>query len=205
MNKNLPKLDTNFMSYLIFLFFLIIFIIIISFPFSLKIDIRFNILRLKGVVIISIFNKFKIEFRIRIKHGYIYINHKNKLRKEKITKSNFNIIFAMKFIGQLYFREQFIDIIMRSNFGYVNDSRITAVGCGYMDVIYKSVLSKIKNNKKTTHIFVTVEPKYNQDVLNVRLINSIRISFLDILYAVIYTLIYSWGDYEKNRKSAIKK
>lgn len=191
------------MMYLFFL--LLVIIILLIYPFLIKIDIRFNILRLKGVVILTLFNKFKFEFRIRIKNGYIYINHKNKLRKEKITTTNFNVIFATKLITQLYFREQFLEIGMHSNFGYVLDSRVTAVGCGYIDVIAKCILSKIKNNKKSSHIFVEVEPKYNQDVLNIRLQNQIRISIGDFLYAIFYTIIYSWRDYEKSRKCDIKE
>ncbi len=189
---------------LIFLCVLIFIILMCAYPFLIKLDIRFNILRLKGIIIITLFNKFKIEFRIRIKNGYVYINHKNKLRKEKITTSNFNVVFVTKLVKQIYFREQMIELNMRSNFGFVLDSRITAVGCGYIDVISKCILSKIKNNKKSSHIFVSVEPKYNQDVLNIRLVNIIRMSVIDIVYALFYTLIYSWREYEKSRKSRVE-
>ncbi len=193
------------MWHLIFLFLTIMNILSLIYPFLVKFDIRFNILKLRGSFALTLFNKIKIDFRIKIKNGYIYINHKNKLRKEKITNNNFNVIFFMNLIKQLYFREQFLSLYLKSNFGYVNDSCITAVGCGYMDVIVKSFFSKLKNNKKSSHIFVDNEPRYNEDVFNIRLVNTIRISIADIVYSLLYTLIYSWGKYEKSRKCKSQK
>lgn len=180
------------MWHLIFSFLTFLNIWQFIYPFLIKFDIRFNLIKLKGTVIFKFFNKIKFEFKIRIKHGYVYINHKNKERKEKISKKNINIAFILELVKQLYFREQFLDFIIHSNFGYVLDSCATAVGAGAIDVIGKSVLMKIKNNKKTANIFVFVEPKYNEDVFNIRVENTVRISILDIIYALIYTKINLW-------------
>jgi len=182
---------------LIFLFVLILLIMFAIYPFLVQFDIKFNVLKLRGEVAITIFNKFKIDFKIRIKHGYIYINHKNKERKEKISNKNFSVVLILNLINQLYFREQFLDLTILANFGYVLDSRVTATICGYIDVISKSLLGPIKNNKKSSHIFVSVEPKYNEDVLNARVRNIVRISFLDIVYTLFYTFIHARGKYEK--------
>ena len=176
---------------LIFLFVLILLIMFAIYPFLVQFDIKFNVLKLRGEVAITIFNKFKIDFKIRIKHGYIYINHKNKERKEKISNKNFSVVLILNLINQLYFREQFLDLTILANFGYVLDSRVTATICGYIDVISKSLLGPIKNNKKSSHIFVSVEPKYNEDVLNARVRNIVRISFLDIVYTLFYTFIHA--------------
>lgn len=186
------------MWYLIFLFSTIMNILTIIYPFLISFDVRFNILRLKGSVTIKIFNKIKLEFKIRIKNGYIYINHKNKLRKEKISKTNFNFMFLITLLNQLYFREQFLSFYLKTNFGFVLDSNVTAVVCGYIDVIGKSLLAKLKNNKKSSHIFIDIEPQYNQDIFNVRLENTIRMSIFDILYSLVYTLFGVWRKYEKN-------
>ena len=188
--------------FLMFAIFLLLFLII--FPFLIEFDIRFNILRLKGSLTIKILNKYVIDFKIRIKHGYVYINYKNKERKEKISNKNINIIVIIELINQLYFRIQLLTFAVTSNFGYVLDSCVTAVGAGSIDVICKSMLTKIKNNKKSAHIFVIVEPKYNEDIFNVRIENEIRISIFDLIYTLIYTLINVWSVYEK-RKSATRK
>ncbi|MBQ8615618.1 MAG: hypothetical protein IJ415_03530 [Clostridia bacterium] len=67
------------------------------------------------------------------------------------------------------------------------DSMVTATTCGYIDVLSKCVLAKVKNNKKSAHIFVDVNPKYNEDIFNIRLIYEMRMSVVDILYTLIYT------------------
>ncbi len=193
------------MWYLIFLFSTILNILTIIYPFLISFDVRFNILRLKGSVVIKIFNKIKFEFKIRIKNGYIYINHKNKLRKEKISKTNFNFLFIINLLNQLYFREQFLSFYFKTNFGFILDSSVTAVVCGYIDVIGKALLSKLKNNKKSSHIFIDIEPQYNQDIFNVRLQNTIRMSIFDILYSLVYTLIEVWRKYEKNGSNQFEK
>ena len=185
------------MWHLIFLFSTIMNIMGLIYPFLVQFDVKFNILKLRGDVVIKIFNKIKFEFKIRIKHGYVYINHKNRERKEKISKKNFNIVWFLSLLNQLYFREQFLDLTFLANFGYVLDSRVTAMGCGYIDVLTKSLFGSLKNNKKSSHIFVSVEPKYNEDVLNMHVKNTIRISMFDLIYTLIYTFIYARGKYEK--------
>lgn len=180
------------MWHLIFLFSTIMNLLSFIYPFLVKFDIRFNILKLKGTIIFKIFNKIKFEFKIRIKHGYVYINHKNKERKEKLSKKNINIIYILELINQIYFREQFLNLFLKSNFGYVLDSCATAVGAGTIDVLGKCLFMKIKNNKKTAHIFVDVEPKYNEDIFNVRIMNEVRISIFDLIYTLVYTQINVW-------------
>ena len=172
---------------------------LVVFPFLVQFDIRFNILRLKGVVIIKLFNKIKFEVKIRIKHGYVYINHKNRERKEKLTDKNINIMFFLNLLNQIYFREQFLEFNVFSNFGYINNSCTTAVGCGLIDVLFKTFMGKLKNNKKTAHIFVAVEPKYNEDIFNMRVNNIIRISIFDIAYAFIVARIHVWQTFSKQK------
>ncbi len=185
------------MWHLIFLFSTVMNIMGLIYPFLVSFDVKFNILRLRGNIIIKIFNKIKFEFKIRVKNGYVYINHKNKQRKEKISKTNFNLVWFLSLINQLYFREQFLNLSFCANFGFILDSRITATICGYLDVIAKSLFGSLKNNKKSSHIFVSVEPKYNVDIFNVHINNIIRISMFDLIYTLIYTIIYARGRYEK--------
>ena len=186
---------------LVFLFLNFMNIMSFIYPFLIKLDVRFNILKLKGLASIKIFNKIKLELKFRVKNGYIYIYINNKERKEKLSSKNFNLIFVINLFKQMYFRQQWLNFTFKSNFGFVLDSCVTATGAGYLDVVSKSVLSKIKNNKKSAHIFVDVEPKYNQDICNLRIVNEMRMSVLDIIYSIVYTIIYTRRSNEKSRKS----
>ncbi|MFQ6752216.1 MAG: hypothetical protein ACLRFL_01440, partial [Clostridia bacterium] len=89
-----------------------------------------------------------------------------------------------------------------SNFGYRLDSCTTATVSGVLDVITLGILAKIKNNKKSAHIFTKIEPKYNDDIFNMRLEQVVRISVFDILYVLVYTIIKTWGEYEKRKRKS---
>ena len=172
---------------LIFSFFTFLNIWQFVYPFLIKFEIKFNALKLKGGLSVKLFNKIKFEFKFRVKNGYIYLYFNNKERKEKIDKKNINIVFITNLINQLYFRHQLLNCNVISNFGFVLDSMVTATTCGFIDVMSKCALAKVKNNKKSAHIFVDVNPKYNEDIFNFRLVYEMRMSVVDIFYTLIYT------------------
>ena len=179
-----------------FLNFLNIFFTI--YPFLMHFEIKINILRLKGVVNAKIFF-FKINFKFRIKNGYIYLYFNKKEIKEKLTNKNINIRFILELVKQTYFRQQIEKLSVTSNFGYVLNSCTTAVTCGYIQVLSKCLLSKIKNNKKSAHIFIEVNPKYNEDIFNFKVQTRVRMSGFDMIYAFVYTII-SLIKYKLNKK-----
>lgn len=193
------------MGYLIFLFIILIVLMLIVYPFLISVEIKFNLLRLKGVFTLVLFGKFKLQYKLRVKNGYLYIFHKRKEKRYKITDKDFNVVFFLNLVKQLYFRHQLMVFDMFASFGYMNDACTSAVGAGYFDVLGKMFLSKVQNNKKSAHIFVNVEPKYNQDICSVRIKSAVRMSVFDIVFSLIYTLIYSWRSYEKNRNNKLKQ
>lgn len=193
------------MWHLIFLFFNIMNILTLIYPFLIKFDLRLNVLKLKGSITILIFNKIKFNFKIRVKNGYIYLYFKKKEKKLKISRKNINFVFLITIFKQIYLRHQLLNFDFKSNFGYNPDSCVTATTCGAIDVFVKSILGKIKNNKKSAHIFVSVEPKYNEDIFNIRIVDELRMSIFDIIYTFVYSIIYVWRDYEKNGKYKPKK
>ncbi len=174
---------------LIFLFLTFLNIWQFVYPFLIRFEIKLNLLKLKGGISVKFFNKIKLEFKFRVKNGYIYIYFNNKERKEKIDKKNINIVFISHLTKQLYFRHQLLNCDIVSNFGFMLDSMVTATTCGFIDVLSKCVLCKVKNNKKLAHIFIEVNPKYNDDVFNVRFSYEIRMSVFDIIYTIVMTII----------------
>lgn len=159
------------------------------YPFLIKFEIKCNVLKLKGGFIIKFFNKIKLEFKFRVKNGFAYIYFRNKEIKEKISDKNINIIFIINLIKSIYFRHQLLNCNLTSNFGYVLDSMVTATTCGLIDVVSKGILSKVQNNKKSAHIFVEVNPKYNEDIFNLRFNYEMRMSVVDIIFSFVVCVI----------------
>lgn len=175
------------------------------YPFLIKFEIKCNVLKLKGGISIKFFNKIKLEFKFRVKNGFIYIYFNNKERKEKIDKKNINIAFVLNLINQLYFRHQLLNCNLVSNFGFVLDSMVTATTCGFIDVVSKCVLAKVKNNKKSAHIFVAVNPKYNEDIFNLRVNYEMRMSVVDIIYTLVFSIIRTIQNKIKGRVASEKR
>lgn len=193
------------MWYLIFLFVMFLLGVFALYPFLICYEVKFNLLKLKGAFNLILFGKIKIQYKLRIKNGYIYVYHNKKESRYKLTDKSFNVIFFINLIKQLYFRHQLKSFDFLSNFGYLNDARVSAVATGYIQWFALMVLSKIKNNKKSAHIFVNIEPKYNQDVCSLRIKSGVYISLFDILYSLAYTAIYSWRNYERQTDNKFKQ
>lgn len=177
------------MWHLIFSFLTFLNIWQFIYPFLIKFEIKCNVLKLKGGFIIKFFNKIKLEFKFRVKNGYIYLYFRNKEIKEKISDKNINIIFIINLVKSIYFRHQLLNCNLTSNFGFVLDSLVTATTCGFIDVMSKGILSKVKNNKKSAHIFVDVNPKYNEDIFNLRFNYEIRMSVVDVIFSFVVCVI----------------
>lgn len=192
------------MWHLIFLYSTIFNILSLIYPFLVKIEVKMNVLKLKGSIILKLFNKLKLEFKFRIKNGYIYVYFKRKELKEKLSSKNVNVRFVLLLIKQFYFRQQLLNLKVKANFGYRLNAMTTAVNSGLIDVLCKGFLSKIKNNKKSAHIFTDIKPKYDEDIFNFAVSYEIRMSLVDIIYSLIYTKFSMRGEYEKNGKSRFK-
>ena len=81
-------------------------------------------------------------------------------------------------------------------------SFVTFIGFYLAYFIAKTVYHK--DVKKSTHIFVFVEPKYNQDIFNFRLNTSVRISIFDVLYSAIFAGYYIRREENEKKSKLIK-
>ena len=178
---------------------IIIFLLII--PIPIKVDVKFNILRLSGNVEIALFKFIKNKLHVRFRGQYIYVTTNNKTRREKLTSKNFNVAFVFQMIRQLYFRLILNSLIFVSEGGYYNDAMITAIGSGVIDIVSKCIYSRILHNKKSAHIFIQNEAKYNQDCLNFKIEARINISIFEVLYSIINSLWCLKGEKYEARSS----
>ena len=181
------------MWYLFLHFIILILAISISAPFLITITLTCNVVKLKGMVKIKILF-WTQEIRFRIKNGYLYLYQNGREIKEKISRKNVNLKFLIKFTGETYLRQELLKLEFSSNFGYNLDSLVTASTASLIDVIAKSVLAKIKHNKKSSNIFTVVNPKYNEDVFNIRVKTAVSNSLFDIIVAFIMSKCYLRGD-----------
>ena len=178
---NLPNVSSGKNNNGLVILLIILLLLIISIPVKFKV--AFNVLKLSGDVQINVFKVVKSKFHIRFRGGYIYITQNGKTRREKITAKNFNLSLIVELIKQLYFRAVLNKLTFRSEVGYYNNAMITAIGSGITDISAKSLYAKILHNKKSAHILIQNDAKYNQDCLNIKVELQFNISIFDIIYS----------------------
>lgn len=180
----------------------IILLLIISIPIKFKVV--FNVLKLSGEIKINVFKLINYKIKVKFKGQYVYVTKNTKTYREKLSAKNFNIAFALETIKQLYFRLILDRLIFVSESGYYNDAMITAIGTGVIDVVSKSIYTKILHNKKSAHILIDNEPKYNQDCLNFKIEGRVNISIFDVLYSIVNSLLNLKGEKYETRNSKAK-
>lgn len=183
-----------------YLFFVIL-IIIITFPIKTKVVVKANILNLSSQLFISVLGIKILKLRVKFKGNYVYITKGKYTYKEKLTASNIDVVFLINFVKLLYFRLHLIELIEESEIGYSNNALTTSLGVASVDIIVKGILARVKNNKKSSHIFIDNYAKYNEDCLNFKLEASICINILDIFYSFVSSKIKSKGvKYERTKQ-----
>ncbi|MBQ8522638.1 MAG: hypothetical protein IJ458_03115 [Clostridia bacterium] len=165
---------------------IVIFLLII--PIPIKFNLKLNVLNLSGAVQIILFRFINFKLRVRFRGAYIYITRNNKTRREKLTSKNFNVAFVIQFVRQIYFRLILQTLNFASDVGYYNDAMVTATSSSLIDIASKCLHARILHNKKSAHIFISNETKYNQDCLNLKIGGQINICIFDIIYSIINTI-----------------
>lgn len=182
---------------------IIIFLLII--PIPIKFKVVFNILRLSGAVEVAILKFINFKIRVRFRGAYVYITQNNKTRREKLTAKNFNVVFVVQIIRQLYFRTILRDLKFVGDVGYYNDAMVTAMASSAIDIVAKCLSARILHNKKSAHIFISNDTKYNQDCLNLKIEGKVNISIFDVIYSIINTLWSLKGEKYERTSSNIEQ
>ena len=185
--------------------FFVFFVLFITLPIKYKMVAKINLLNLSGEIFISILNISIIKLKIKIKKNFIYITKKGITYKQKLTPSNIDIIFVLNLIKEFYFRIKLVEIIETAEIGVKNSAFISAMSLVGFDLTSKGILSKIKNNKKSSHILVENRAKYNDDCLTCKFEMVFCINLLDILYSAVSSKIKSKGvKYETSKEENVE-
>ena len=180
-----------------YLFFVLL-ILIISYPIKVNLVCKINVLNLTSEFYFGIFKYKVIKYRVKIKGKYLYITKKGKTYKEKFSPSNVDVDFVFKLIKELYYRINLVNIEEYTEIGYLLDAHKTAMATSSVDIILKSILAKIKNNKKLSHIFIFNSAKYNEDCLNIKLKTIFSINIFDLICSIIISKLKAKGEkYER--------
>ncbi len=178
------------MNSLISLFYLIpaVFIIILLFPIFVEIRLSYNPLFNKGVVALFVLKK-QIFYYIFSFHGH-YIE----LQNEKETKQQMLEFESPQFAVMEEFGKQIKDKVrLKKCYVFYNigtgDALSSAVVCGVVNQILTQIFLFLKSKKPTASFGVFDTVSYNIEVCEIACVVQISISFFDVVYSYLYSVI----------------
>ena len=179
---------------------IIIFLFII--PIPIKIKLNFNVLRFSGRVDVTAFKIINFKVSVRFRGQYVFVTTRKGTKREKLTAKNFNIAFVLQLIRQLYFRTIITSLNFISEEGYSINAMTTAMMSSITDIISRCVSARIIHNKKSAHIFIANDARYNEDCFRMKLECQSYISIFDTVYSLINSYVSLRGDkYERTKSS----
>ena len=178
------------------------FIIILFIPLNFRIKGVLNIQ--SGWLLISIFLwKIKIIFlRLLIKDKTIYITTKKKKKEIQISLSQKQIYFVEQLIENLKNKVQPRKISIYSKIGTFNAAQ-TALICGSIVAIFKSLFCFVKNKKPTCSMSIHTAPCFNKKVFLICVYSGLTITLFDLIFSLIISLFsLRRMEYERRNKQS---
>lgn len=158
---------------------LILVYIVLALPFPIKFKCHVNGIKLLSFYSIK-FWFFKVlcgkayiednKFIMQNTHNHIYSNDKNAIKQQVFLKSIIKRISVHR--AELYFTG-----------GMQDDAYVSAMLCGYVQVISSALISVIITKNPFVNIFQDIDPTFNKDNLDFSAKILLEISILDILIA----------------------
>ena len=184
--------------FLLPLFFIILFIV----PLNFRIKLVFNLF--ENNILLSFFIwKIKITtLKIMVKDKNIIIITKKKKKEVQFSLSIKQIYFVETLIDNLKNKVQVRKINVNSKIGII-DSAQTAMLCGSVIAMVKTIFCYIKNKKPTCSMDNLTIPCFNKKIFIICTYLSCSITLFDLLYSVIISLFSIRRKvYEKSRRKS---
>lgn len=168
----------------------LIFILILIFPVFAEIKLSYNPIYNKGVVALFVFKK-QIFYYIFSFHGkFIELQNEGETKMQKLEFESEQFAVMEEFWRQIKDKIRLKTFYVYYNIG-TGDAFSSAVLCGILNDICLQIFLFLKNHKPTASCCVYDTVSYNLQIFEVALVSSASISFFDVVYSFIYSVIIS--------------
>lgn len=172
------------------LYFLIplFFILLIILPFYFKVKVCLNMQKQNGAISIHLFKIRLLLIRFKLQNQNIVIRKKKRKQEMEFQLSEKQVRFLQQFMVQIKDKIRIKYLHSFSKIG-VSDALQTALINGAINSLISVAFAYIKNNKPHVSIYVCSFPAFNRNVFVITAESKLSITILDIIYAVIMSLI----------------
>jgi len=172
------------------LFYIIpmLFILLIAFPIFVELRASFNPLYNRGVIALFIFKKQIFYFQFSLNGKYITIQNQNGNETKKLEFSSPEVAVVEEFLNQLKDKIRLKRCFIFYNIG-LGDAFNSAMVCGLLNQVLLQMFLVLKSHKPTASLCVYDTVSYNKVEFELAGDILISVSFFEIAYSYLYSVI----------------
>lgn len=174
------------------LFYIIpaVFILLLVFPVFIQVRVSFNPLYNRGVVALFVFGINVFYFIVSLHGKYIQIENEKETKMQQIEFESAQFAVIEEFIRQIKDKTRLKKFYVFYNIG-TGDALTSAMLCGLINSVLMQAFLIVKNHKPTASLCIYDTVSYNQVQCEVAARMSVSISFFDVVYSFLISLILS--------------
>ena len=169
-----------------------ILVFILIFPVFLEVRASYNPLLNKGVISVFLLKKQVLYYIISIHPGYIKLSNEKETKYQNLEFSSPQLAVVEEFTEQIKDKTKLKKLYVFYNIG-VGDAFLSAMICGVINQSLTQFFLRLKQEKPTASFCVYDTVSYTKQTCEIALVSSLSISFFDIVYSFIYSVIITKG------------
>lgn len=167
-----------------------VFIVLLIFPVFVEVRVSFNPLYNRGVVALFVFGINVFYFIVSLHGKYIQIENEKETKMQKIEFESAQFAVIEEFIKQIEHKTRLKKLYVFYNIG-AKDAYASALLCGLLNCVLMQLFLMIKSHKPTASLCVYDTVSYNQQQCEIAARMNVSISFFDVVYSFLISLILS--------------
>ncbi len=166
------------------------FILILVFPVFVEIRFSYNPLFNKGVISLFVLKKQIFYYIFAFRGKYIELQNEGETKFQKLEFESQKFALMEEFGNQIKDKIRLKKCYVFYNIG-TGDAYLSAMICGFLNFVLTQFFLLLKNKKPTASMCVYDTVSYNKVTCEIAFVASGSISFFDIVYSFVYSVIIS--------------
>lgn len=180
------------MDWKISLFYIIpaVFLLLLVFPIFIELRVSYNPLFNRGVIALFIFKKRVFYYIVTLHKNGIELQNESETKFQKLEFESQEFAVMEEFGKQLKDKIKLKKCNVFYNIG-TGDAFSSAIVCGLLNEILLQFFLIVKSKKPTASLCVYDTVSYNKQMCELAVVAEISVSFFDIAYSYLYSVIIS--------------
>lgn len=163
-------------------------ILILIVPIFVELRFSYNPLYNRGVVALFLFKIKIFYFVLSFHEGYLQLENENQTKAQKLEFESQQFAVMEEFGRQIKDKVRLKKMYVFYNIG-LGDAFLSALVCGVINLALTQTFLVLKNQKPTASFCVFDTVSYNKKTCEIAFRTSLSISFFDVAYSYIYSVI----------------